>query len=164
MAKAIKLAITTTLLLLPLVGQAGNEDQSNQSISGTLKYLKAENGETFLALDADKIAVTKSDEGQLLRSKLVQLAGLSSAQLDQATSLIGKRITLEGRPMGRHTVHHHTDVLWLCKTITEDKGTSTSSTSPNDNKYQNEDKPQLDDDSKNESNSEKVDSHSLEWK
>jgi hypothetical protein len=111
--------IKGVLLTLCIMGLTSITSFAQETIEGPLKFLKAENGETFLAIDSTKKLVTKGDDGSLLESKLIQIAGLDENNWRQALQLVGKNVTASGKPMGALTQHHFTPVLLITDKITE---------------------------------------------
>jgi hypothetical protein len=126
--------------------------QMQTEISGELKYMQADNGRVFLAVDSDKQVTAKADGGDIKTSKLIQLAIETKEMGEKAMELIGKRVTVKGTTMAAHTAHHHTPVLLVTNNIEIDSGTKTET-------QQERIKPTLDpEDGESEEST-----HSQEW-
>ena len=81
-------------------------------ITGVLGSYVNEEGRSYLGVAVEETLVLKMPDGQVLRSDRPQLAGLDEKKRAAAIKLIGQRVSITGRPMERHTVHHATPVLW----------------------------------------------------
>lgn len=110
----LRLKVLSLLCLLTLLSHTS---YANETVSGTLKYLQAANGNVFLAIDSTKKVSAKDDSGQIQSSKLLQLAIPNPELGKKAMTLIGKEISCQGKPMTAHTQHHYTDVLWIVDSI-----------------------------------------------
>lgn len=153
-----------TLIIAIIIPSVATTAKSEETIEGTLKFLKTNNGETFLAIDSTKKVVTKNDQDIAAQSKQVQVAGLSQEQWKDAMSLIDKPVVCTGRLMGAMTVHHHTPVLIISSSLKQNDGEAQKE-SPSDNPPQKRQKPVLDP-SPNDNNQEKPseeNTHSKEW-
>lgn len=149
----IKLAVVLAATFVAL--QHSNAQES--TITGELKYLQAANERVFLAIDSTKRVVSKGDDGALVGSKLLQLAIADPELGKKAMGLIGKTVVSQGEPMARHTQHHHTEVLWVVKSIEEVPegiNASTGSEKEKDNGGSEAEKEQ---------SKETLNPHSVEW-
>jgi hypothetical protein len=112
--------LSLALLSIIFINQSATcQTPPSESVSGELKYLQAENGKVFLAINSDKKLMAKGDDGSLCSSKLLQLVIADPELGKKAMSLIGKRVTSKGQTMARHTQHHHTEVLWVVSSLDE---------------------------------------------
>jgi hypothetical protein len=127
-----KLTKTITIILLyfgAFIAMSANtqgQSPNEGSFSGILKFLKSNNGEVFLALDAPKRVTTKGDDGTIVGAKVLQLAITNPEVGKQAMGLVGKQIECQGRPMAAHTQHHHTEVLLIVSSLKEITSTGGS--------------------------------------
>jgi hypothetical protein len=111
--------VLTIAAVLSILSIIKTDASAQETIEGNLQFLKTKNGETFLAIDSTKKLVTKGDDGRLLESKLVQIAGLDEANWRDALKLVGKNVSATGKPMGAMTKHHHTPVLLIASEVIE---------------------------------------------
>jgi len=80
-----------------------------------------EEGGSYFGIAVDQPLVWKSPDGQVVKSKFPQLAGLDQLAYVEAELWTGRRVRITGQPMERHTRHHATPMLWLAdKVILED--------------------------------------------
>lgn len=107
------------LLTVSVFALTSANANAQETIEGELQFLKAKNGETFLAINSKKKLVTKGDDGKLLESKLIQIAGLDETNWRGALKLVGKNVAATGRPMGALTQHHFTPVLIITNKVIE---------------------------------------------
>jgi hypothetical protein len=86
-------------------------------ITGVIGSYFDELGKSYLGVAVEKTLVMTTPGGQTLSSDFPQLAGLDERNHRAAMQLLGRRVTITGRPMERHTVHHRTPVLWIAEKL-----------------------------------------------
>jgi hypothetical protein len=152
MKTTMNLIKITSIFLLTLCINSFGQENSENTITGSLKYLKSSNNEVFIAIDSTKRIATKGDDGSLVSSKTIQLAIPDPELGRKAMELIGKKVISQGKPMAAHTQHHHTEVLWIVTSIEESLDT-------NDNPAQNQQEEIVEENQ----TSETLNPHSVEW-
>jgi hypothetical protein len=93
-----------------------------QPLVGVLQVITPDDGQSYYAIDAGKEIEAPSDAGGMRKARILQIAGLDETMVDKASALVGKRVTVTGRPFGAFTVYHYTDVLWLAIDLNEAEG------------------------------------------
>lgn len=131
MGKAVVSIFSTLAVVCAFLpgGAWCSEAPEQQILEGFLRVIAAEDGESYFesyfAIDAGKEIEAPSDAGGARRARILQIAGLDEGMVEKAAQLVGKRVTVVGRPFGAFTVHHRTDVLWLATGMEESRGSRT---------------------------------------
>lgn len=84
-------------------------------ITGVIGSYVNDEGRSYMGVAVEQTLVTKTLDGQHVRSDFPQLAGLDAKKHAEAKRLMGRLVRITGRPMERHTVNHATPVLWLAE-------------------------------------------------
>jgi hypothetical protein len=119
--KTAGIATITAIAITALVGLLSTTPLSHGQpnlgeITGKVEFLQS-GEETLLAIRTENPVVMKGEGGEILRAKLLQLAGINQSQWLELKKSVGKIVTAKGRPMEKHTIHHHTEILWLVESL-----------------------------------------------
>jgi hypothetical protein len=115
-----QISIATLICLLA----AGLCLAKDSSITGILIQGKADN-ETYLAVESEKPVIETSPEGEKATARRLQIAGLSPEEYSGSFRLLGQRVTVKGTIMFPETVHHHTPILIIAKSLAVASQTKT---------------------------------------
>jgi hypothetical protein len=118
------LKIKTLILAIFLLPGVLLAQLPEETVFGKLKYMQAENGNVFLAIDTSKRLVAEGSDGKSYSSKILQLVITNATNGAAAMELVGETVSATGALMVAHTVHHHTEVLLVTDKVVKNEENS----------------------------------------